>query len=270
MRVESVAIYPVKGCHRIQVDHAEVQPWGLAHDRRWLVVDAGTGVAVTQRDTAALTQVLPSITNDGIVLRTAGMDELSVPTPVGGGLIDVTVWKFTGAALLAAPAAHEWLSRALARDVRLVWLDDPTRRPVNPAYGRESDRVSFADGYPVSVANRASLSALNDLIVAADPGEAAVPITRFRSNVLISGAPAWAEDEWTGRCLRVGEVTFRVAKPNDRCLVTTIDQETGVKGHEPLRTLGRHRNVDQELRFAAYLIPDGVGTIGIGDAVRAL
>ena len=49
--------------------------------------------------------------------------------------------------------------------------------------------------------------------------------------------------------------------------MTTTDQETGVRGHEPLRTLGRHRNVNQKLLFGTNLIPDSTGPIAVGDPV---
>ncbi len=268
MHVESIAIYPVKGCHRVEIDRADVEPWGLAGDRRWLVVDAGTGVAVTLRDTTLMTQIHPSLRTGALGLRMAGLPDLTVPVPSDAPLMDVTVWRFTGPAMRAGAEADEWLSKALDRAVRLVWSDDPTRRRVNATYGTEP--VSFADGYPASLANLASLAALNDLILESDPLQARVPITRFRSNIIIAGATAWVEDKWTGGRIRVGDVPFRVAKPNDRCVVTTIDPETGEKGREPLPTLGRHRNIDQELLFAAYLIPEGPGTIAVGDPVTAL
>jgi hypothetical protein len=254
----------------VATERAEVQLWGLADDRRWLIVDARTGVAITQRDNSLLTAISPSVVGDNLVLSAPGQADITVPRPAATEFVDVTVWRFTGPAAVASPEAAQWLSRTLGTDVRLVWCDDPTRRPVNPDYAEPSDRVSFADGYPVSLANMASLAALNDLILAGDPLQAPVPVTRFRPNIVISGAPAWVEDEWTGRRIRVGEVTFRVAKPNDRCVVTTIDQETGEKGREPLRTLGRYRNVDQELLFAAYLIPHRPGAIAVGDPVTAL
>jgi uncharacterized protein YcbX len=270
VHVQTIAIHPVKGCHRVELDRADVEPWGLAGDRRWLVVDARTGIAITQRDTATLTQIQPVPTLAGLILRTPGLSDLDIDRPAGGPLLDVTVWGFTGPAMAVGGDADEWLSTALGREVRLVWCDDPTRRQVNPRYGLESDRVSFADGYPVSLATISSLGSLNDRIVESDEFQAPVPITRFRSNLVIAGAPPWVEDEWTGARIRVGEVIFRVAKPNDRCLVTTIDQETGVKGHEPLRALGRYRNIDQELRFACYLIPDGPGAVAVGDPVTPL
>ena len=270
VQVEAMAIYPVKGCHRVEVAAAVVEPWGLAADRRWLIVDAGTGVAITMRDTERLTRIFPTPKGDGLLLRMAGQPDLALAAPVAGPYVQVTVWGFTGPAMLAGDEADEWLRHALDRDVRLVWLDEPTRRGVNPSYSRPTDRVSFADGYPVSLANTASLAALNDLILKADPLQAPVPITRFRSNIVISGAPAWSEDEWIGGRIRVGDVVFRVAKPNGRCVVTTIDAETGEKGREPLRSLGRHRNVNQDLLFAIYLIPDNLGTITVGDPVTVL
>jgi uncharacterized protein YcbX len=90
-------------------------------------------------------------------------------------------------------------------------------------------------------------------------------MTRFRPNVVVSGAGPWAEDAWVGRRLRLGEVTFRAAKSCARCLVTTIDQETGEKGGQPLKMLGRHRRFDEGLLFAINLIPEGPGRLGLGD-----
>jgi uncharacterized protein YcbX len=268
VHVASIAIYPVKGCHRVEVGHAVVEPWGLAGDRRWLIVDTRTGMAVTQRDTTTLARILPAVVGDSLLLRMHGRRELMVPVPAGGAMVDVTVWSYTGLAMLAGHDADAWLSAALDRAVRLVWFDDPNGRPVDPDYAQAADRVSFADGYPVSLGNDASLAALNDLIVAAE--QAPVPITRFRPNIVVAGAAPWAEDAWTGGRIRVGAAVFRVAKPNDRCVVTTVDQETGEKGREPLRTLGRYRNVNQELLFGTYVIPDLLGTIAVGDPVSVL
>ncbi len=270
MHLAAISIYPVKGCYRVETDRAEVEPWGLAGDRRWLVIDTETRKAITQREARELIRIRPTPTPDGLVLRTGGLPDLVVPEPVGGDLIEVNVFRFTGDASPAGSAADDWLSEALQRKVRLVWLDDPTRRRVNPDYSDDADRVSFADGYPVALANLASLANLNDLIAESGSIEGPLPMTRFRPNLVIDGAPAWVEDEWSGRRIRIGEVTFRVPKPIDRCLVTTIDQESGDKGKEPLRTLGRHRNVDQDLLFATNLIPDNRGHLAVGDPVTPL
>jgi uncharacterized protein YcbX len=269
MRLAGIHTYPIKGCYRLSHDRAEVQPWGLAGDRRWLLIDPATGKALTQRDSVLLTQVHPEETVPGgdLVIRTPGSVEWSVARPTHGDLVEVTVWRSTLAARRADPLVCKAFSAFLGRPVELVWLDDPTRRPVNPAYAQPGDVVSFADGYPLLLTNAASLAMLNDWLAEAGSSEGPLPMTRFRPNLVIEGAPAWAEDDWIGGRLRVGSMVFRVPKPCDRCVVTTTDQETGVRGKEPLRTLGRYRNVDEGLMFAVNLIPDGTGTVAVGDAV---
>ena len=268
MRVASIHLYPVKSFHRVDRDAADVEPWGLAGDRRWLVTDAD-GRMLTQREEPRFTQLQPSIVDGDLVLRAAGRSELHVPAKPGE-LAEVKVFRTPVLLSRAGEAADAWLSGVLDREVHLMYLDDPTRRPVNPKYARPDDRVSLADGYPVLLANSASLGVLNDWIAESGSDEGPLPMTRFRPNVVVDGAPAWAEDDWIGRRLRLGAVTFRVAKPAARCVITTTDQETGERGREPLRTLGRYRNVEQDLLFAVSLIPDGTGGIRVGDEVSAL
>jgi uncharacterized protein YcbX len=318
MRISSIHTYPIKGCYRIDHDRVGVEPWGLAGDRRWMIVDED-GRAITQREVALLPQIRPRLVEGGLLLGTAGRPlgtadellgtagkplgtaggllgtagkplgaaggllgtadgllgtageaDLVVPEPTTGDHIDVRLFDFTITATPAGAAADDWLSGVLQCKARLVWLDDPTRRPVSPAHSQPGDRVTFADGFPVLLANVASLGALNDLIAESGSLEGPLPMTRFRPNVVVSGAPPWAEDDWTGGRIRVGDVTFRVPKPCARCVVTTTDQETGERGREPLRTLARLRNVDQRLLFATNLIPDAPGTIAVGDPVQAL
>ena len=153
---------------------------------------------------------------------------------------------------MAGPAADAWFSAYLGGPVRLVYLDDPTRRPVDPRYGRNGDVVGFADGYPLLLTSAGSLGQLGDWLAA--DGETPVPMTRFRPSVVVAGAPPWAEDGW--RRIRIGAVPFRVAKPCGRCVVTTTDQITGDRGRQPLTMLGRRRALRQkELVFGQNLIP---------------
>jgi uncharacterized protein len=277
MRLHSITTYPIKGCRRVEQQRAIVEAWGLAGDRRWMIVNQETGRRVSQRETALLTQVQPSLVGSGSVLvRTPGMADLVVDEPLDGDLIEVTVGAFAGPARPASAVADDWFSTVLGLKVRMVWLDDPRRREVHPSIGQPGDVVVFADNSPVTMVNLSSLHALNDLIAesgsiaGSGPWEGPLPATRFRPNLVIAGAPAWAEDSWVGGRLRVGEVVFRVPLGCARCLVTTTDQETGVRGAEPLRTLGRHRAIDQKLYFAAHLIPERTGPIAVGDLVEAL
>jgi uncharacterized protein YcbX len=271
LQVTDIWRYPVKSCRGERLDAAVVEPWGLSGDRRWMIVD-GAGDVVTAREYPPLVLVTPRIDGDSIRLTSPGLPELTVPVPSSEVLSPVSVH---GNGLAAAPVgdeASEWLGKIIGEPVRLVYLDDPTRRRPNPDYSQPGDRVSFADGYPLMMTTSESLAALNDLILEGRySAEGPLPMRRFRPSVVITGAPAWAEDGW--RRLRIGEVTFRVAKGCDRCVFTTIDPDTAVKGREPLITLGRHRRWDGKVWFGIQLIPDTPrpgGSISVGAPVTIL
>lgn len=265
MRLASIHTYPIKGCRGLDHDAALVEPWGLAGDRRWLLVEPD-GRALTQRTIRALTGIRPRPRSEGgLLVRAAGAADLEVPEPAGD-LVDVTVGRSTLAATAAGDAADRWFGEVLDRKVRLVWLDDPTRRPTDPEFSAPTDRVSFADAYPLLLTNRASLDALNGWILEAGALEP-LPMNRFRPNVVVGGAEPWAEDAWLGRRIRIGEVAFRAVKACSRCVVTTTDQETGERGTEPLRTLSRHRKVGSKVYFGMNLIPERPGRIAVGDPI---
>jgi len=265
MRVTSLHTYAIKGCYRTDRQSATVEPWGLAGDRRFMIVDASHRM-LTQREEPSLVRIQPTADGDTLTLRADGHHELVVDV-VAGELVDTNVHSDRLKGALVSESADAWVSSVIGRAAHLVWLDDPTRRPVEKPYAQPGDTVTFADGYPLLVANEASLHALNDWLIEEQSPEWPLPMTRFRPNVVVGGGTAWAEDDWIGRRIRIGNVMFRAPKPCDRCVVTTTDQDTGARGHEPLRTLARHRNVNQGLRFAMNLIPDETGVIAVGDDV---
>ena len=266
MRLASIHIYPMKAARAVDLDESFVEPWGLAGDRRWLLVDED-GRFISQREEPSLARVVVTCGPGGIHVSADGRTALAIAEPqAGAALAKVTVWSSTLLAAEAGPAADAWFSAYLGGPVRLVYLDDPTRRPVDPQYGRNGDVVSFADGYPLLLTSAGSLGQLGDWLAA--DGETPVPMTRFRPSVVVAGAPPWAEDGW--RRIRIGAVPFRVAKPCGRCVVTTTDQITGDRGRQPLTMLGQRRRFGQELVFGQNLIPDSGGVIRIGDPVEIL
>jgi uncharacterized protein len=231
-----------------------------------MMVDAD-GVGITQREAPQLTQLAVRPREGGLELSAPGMPSLPIDEPRAGAKAFVRVFRHKNP-VPARVAESAWSSAFLGRDVRLVWQADPTGRPID-SDAEPDDRVSLADAYPVLLANEASLSALNDWLTEA--GEEPVPMTRFRPNLVVSGADPWAEDAWLGRRLRIGAVTFRVAGACGRCRVTTIDQETGAEGRQPLRMLGVHRRFPGGLHFAINLIPYGpMGLIRLGDPVSVV
>ncbi|MFG1942941.1 MOSC domain-containing protein [Nonomuraea sp. NPDC048826] len=271
MRIGAIFFYPVKSTAGHEVAEAEVQPWGLAGDRRYVVVDE-RGEPLTAREHPILLACVAQL--DGATIKLTGphADPLRV-TPTtrrftahfGSTPVEVTD---------CGDEAAAWMTALTGRQARLAWLDDPTRRPVDPAYGRPDDRVSLADAYPLLLTSTASLARLDDWIAetAAERGEelpGPLDMRRFRPSVVVEDAgEPFAEDGW--RRLRIGEVEFRAVKGCDRCVLTTVDPDTYVKGKEPIRTLSRHRKRDGLVWFGVNLIPDGTGTIKRGDPVTIL
>lgn len=268
LSLSAINRYPVKSCRGQPLTSALVEPWGLAGDRRWMVVDAA-GDPVTSREHPRMMLVEIEFTEDGLRLSSPDLDDIVVPVPRDSDLVDVAVWRGPFAATLAE-TGHEWFAKIVGEPVRLVYLDDPTQRAPNPAFSKDTDRVSFADAYPLLLATEESLDSVNDLIaVGRNADEGPLPMARFRPNVVARGAPAWAEDGW--RRLRIGDAVFRAVKGSDRCVMTLVDPDTATRGKEPIATLARHRKWDGKVWFAMNLIPDTVGvTINVGDEVEIL
>ena len=261
--------FPIKSCRGWSVDSAVVEPWGLAGDRRWMVVDEA-GEVITAREANRLVLVRPELTSDGLRLTAPDLPPLDVPTPDPAGQVPVAIWSSQLTAATAGSEADAWFSKAIGRTARLVHLDDPTRRPTSPAFSEPEDRVSFADGYPLLVATEASLAALNDVVVERSEGaHPPLPMTRFRPNVVVAGTEAWEEDDW--RRIRIGDAVFRAVKGCARCVLTTIDPETAVRGREPIASLARVRRWDGATWFGVNLVPDTPGaTIRVDDEVEVL
>jgi uncharacterized protein YcbX len=279
VRVERLSIYPIKSTAPHDLVRVTVEPWGLAEDRRWMIVETD-GTLVTARREPTLLHVRTEVLAPGR-LRVSGAHAppLEIQARPAEPPATVSVWSTTLAASTSPPSADAWFSALLGRDVRLVWLDDPTRRQVNPAHAEPGDRVSFADGYPLLLTTWRSLGQVNDWIVelAVARGEdlaEPMPMTRFRPNVVVDGDTAFEEDGW--KRVRIGSVEFRVSEPCARCVMTTIDPVTLARGREPLRTLARHRRAGNKVLFGANLIPDGVdpaaasARIAVGDALTVL
>ncbi|MFL6164715.1 MAG: MOSC domain-containing protein [Ornithinibacter sp.] len=274
IRLDALHLHPVKSTAVRAVLHADVEPWGLAGDRRWMVVDP-TGECVTAREehrllsvTADTTATDPGVPHD-LRLSAPGVEPLDVGVPDGPAL-PVTVH---GRALegAAAPArAGAWFGTVLGRDdLRLVHVRTP--RPLNAAFGRPGEATAFADAYPITLASAASLRRLHDWVAetALERGEqpqAPLAVERFRPNLVVDGdLEPFEEDVWRG--VQVGAVEFRVVKPVDRCVMTTLDPMTLERSHEPIRTLATHRKWDGATWFAVQLVPESRGVVRVGDGV---
>lgn len=263
--LSAIWTYPLKSAAGLTPDTAVVERRGLAGDRRWMMVDA-SGTFLSQRTHPRLALIRVERASGGLRLSAPDQPSLDVPRPgPSAPRQTVTVWGDDVEAAVAHDDAHAWCAAHLKTDVRLVYMPEAARRTLDAAYAvGDDDIVSFADGYPLLLANAASLADLNARL------DAPLPMNRFRPNLVVDEAEAWAEDTW--RRLRVGKVVLRVVKPCGRCAVTTIDQHTATRGKEPLKTLAtfRRRSETGKVYFGWYLIPEMTGCIHTGDSVEVL
>jgi uncharacterized protein YcbX len=258
VKIEQLFIHPIKSCAALPVREARVTARGLEHDRRWMLTN-DEGEFLTQRTLPEMALVQVAIDGERLAVRREGHPPLFLPfVHDDGPRLEVEVW---GDRVQAVRHEHgsDWFARVLGGRVQLVCMPDDSRRVVDPDYARDGDIVSFADGFPILVVNRASLEALGD----------GIDVRRFRPNVVVSGAAAWAEDEW--RALAIGGDAFvlRTPKPCARCQIPGVDPDSAAITKEPLRTLARLRTRDNKALFGINAIPDGEGIIRVGDAVVA-
>ena len=123
---------------------------------------------------------------------------------------------------------------------------------------------NFPDGYPLLVCTLASLADLNRRL------PSALPMNRFRPNIVLDGTTAWEEDQI--KELRIGDAGLKLVKACTRCAVTGIDQQEGRKGLSPLPVLQEFR-FDAQQRGVTFgqnaRVARGAGSLlRVGDAVQ--
>lgn len=262
MQLSQLYVYPIKSARGIALQEARLTPRGLEHDRRFMLVDH-LFQFVTQRQLPQMARLVPSIAAD--VLRVHWEQEsLELPLhPDGGDPIRVRVWRDTVPALDQGDAASAFFSAALEQPVRLVYMPDTSERQVDLSYAVAGDQVSLADGFPYLVANEDTLADLNARL------ESPVPMQRFRPNLVVAGAPAYAEDSW--REISIGETRFALKKPCTRCVIITTDQETGERHpREPLKTLASYNTWQGKPVFAQNALWRAGARLRLGDPVGVL
>lgn len=246
------------------MDQAELQGRGIKYDRRWMLVDE-SGNFITQRSFPVLAMIKVSI--EGEFLQVAFKErkhQIPLHTIAAGEPVEVKVWDDFVPGFPTAEADHQWFSDILNSNVRLVAMLDQSIRPVDPRYAVDkTEEVSFADGYPFLVIGENALHTLNSRI----EGEP-LKMDRFRPNLVFSGGEPHEEDSWEE--FKIGNCDFYGVKPCARCQMTTIDQQTGVVGKEPLKTLSAYRKIGNKILFGQNCLLKSGDMIRIDDEITVL
>lgn len=266
MTIQSLWEFPVKSLAGNAVSTLHLHPLGATNDRRWMLVDE-TGRFISQREHPQLCRIQAQVAgNDLILTHLDNGQQLTIANARAerGALVPVTVWDDTFTARLVPSATVSDLSDLVGIPCRLVYMATDSHRPLDPDFALADERVSFADGFPYLITNQASVDVLSGHY------GSEVAMLRFRPNIVVTGAAAFAEDDW--KTLHIGNATFRLPKPCARCIVVTVDPQTAEQQPTVLQRLADLRTVNRKIQFGmnACWLGDGHGTIAVGDAVRKI
>ncbi|MEE4217884.1 MAG: MOSC N-terminal beta barrel domain-containing protein [Xanthomonadales bacterium] len=276
IEIANLTVYPVKSMKGITQESAVLTPKGLEHDRRFMVVRAD-GSFVTQRDMPLMALVDTGFEPGGLLMSRDGFGCIFVPFDGEvGKRIQTRVWKDECETTDQGEDVSNWLTEALESNerLRLVSMARHFVRPQGKPDKLGTDtRTLFADAAPFLVANENSLDQLNQELLSR--GQQAVPMNRFRPNIVISGLPAFTEH---GHSRLTGtHYALRLCYPCERCVVTTIDQSTGRKNPdwEPYKTLRDINPMPGTKKAPAFgqnaVLGSGAGqTIQLGDRLGAV
>jgi uncharacterized protein YcbX len=261
--VSNLTYYPIKACRGFDIAASQVERMGLTDDRRMMVVTPD-GDFLTQREHPKLALVTPTLNNGSVTLSAPNFDSLQFEIQKSGAEMSVNIWKSKGVhAIDQGNETAQWFSSWLNASARLVHVDERFKRKVSASHAiSDKDHTGFADGYPILIVSEESLRDLNSKL------GAALPMNRFRPNIVVKNCEPFAEDMW--KRIRIGNVEMALVKPCARCVVTTTDQVTLEKNKEPLKTLSKYRMREGGAMFGMNVIPLNKGGIQIGMSVEVL
>lgn len=283
LTILSLHSYPVKSCAGLTHTEIDLTEAGLAFDREWVIVDR-QGVFMTQRQYARMALIQPALANGILSLNAPGMPALAIspaPSTPAPPPVSVRIWGSDTLGLDEGDTVAQWLGQFLDTPCRLLRVHPLAQRIASPdhvnAWRRKHSDIApafpaqhqfgFADGFPFLVANQGSLDELNRQLLA--NGQPAVPMNRFRPNIVLQGLDAYEEDYLAS--MRIGAMTFAFVKRCARCPIPNIDQATAISAPEPGLTLAAHRRFPEGVLFGVNAVVAGAGAgsrLAIGDQVE--
>ena len=184
-----------------------------------------------------------------------------------------------------APRLLAWTARYPDAADDAVALDAPPEAElVDPAgrrhrWGSRDLEAAFEEdlGRPVALVRRATgiLDLPDSVLVTTEASHRAVQgalgteldLRRYRTNVHLElGLDAFAEAGWEGRVLHVGDATFDLLHPCERCVIPTIDPDTRRKWPGMLKHLDRAH----ETCFGINARVVAGGRLDVGEAVAVV
>jgi uncharacterized protein YcbX len=258
-------LYPIKSCGGLSLNEASIANSGLMsgllHDRQWMVVDAA-GAYVTQRTCPQMARIMPRLAGHMLEVSAPGQASIKVPLalPDADSARTVQIWGDHVQAYDCGDEVARWFSVALGIPCRLVRSPLEAQRNADPKWTGGVDAPTlFSDGFPILVISEASLADLNGRLV--QQGRSALPMNRFRPNIVIDGVEAFDEDY--AATIAIGDLVLKPVKPCPRCPIPSVNQVTGQIGPDPLDILRTYR-VDAKVNGGITFGMNAVVHVGAG------
>lgn len=291
--VESLSVFPIKSCaaYKIPADVCwEVGPKGLAWDREWCLVHAGTNVALSQKKFPRMALLRPEIDLVKRVLKVYSDSEANglvsfdisldfEHTSIGhigscdrttnkssivcGESVDIEV--YTSREIMAFFTDILGVPCTLARfpksgTVRQAQVRIPGRVQGKPA--KETGRsITLANESPILLVSRSSVNRLNEQIKHNSRVGKAVAAASFRGNIVVAEElelgqkeTPYAEDDWES--VSIGNDPknhFDVLGPCQRCQMVCVDQKNAERRQEPFSTLAKTRRRHGRVWFGMHM-----------------
>jgi uncharacterized protein YcbX len=257
--ITDINCYPVKSLKGIALNQSFVDIIGLRNDRQWMLANP-QGKFISQRDFPVMATIRTRIAESGILCSFKYRDvakEILLPFEMYELSEEaVSVWNSDFIAAGTGTKYDDWFSEIIGQSCKLMYMKKPGARIKKLNVSPYSVPLRFPDGYPILIANEASLEDLNSRI------EKPVSKSRFRANIWLKNLPPWQEE--TLDEFKIGYLTFKMLKPCARCVMINIDQETGNRSKEPLNTLSAFRKSGNHVYFGMNAICLGEGIIKKG------
>jgi uncharacterized protein YcbX len=264
LSISHLYVYPIKSLGGIELTEARLTDRGIEHDRRWMLVDENNRF-LTQREFPQMALLRTAIHANELTVYEKGNEADTIRVnlyPTETATLRVQVWDDVVEAIVMEDEINQWFSAKLNRVCKLVYMPDASQRKVDADYALNNELTGFSDAFPVLMIGQASLDDLNSRLTTA------VPMNRFRPNIVFTGGTAFEED--TMQHFRINGIDLYAVKPCARCVVTTTDQETGIIAKEPLKTLASYRTGNNKVYFGQNILYKQEGIIRVGDELNVL
>ncbi len=209
MHIDQIMRYPVKSLSAEEINHCTLEPGqGLPFDRKWALARPGSEASGSP-DWFPKSNFLVLASDKDMAMVRSHFDEIT------NRLTFEAPGELHGEGKMDTDEGRSAIAGGIAKHLGLDDSGTPTLKEA-----KDIGYFDTTDG-PISLLNMESVRAVEKLLSKKlDP-------LRFRMNLILEGVEAWAETNWVGKQIKIGEAVLEITKETGRCIATHINPSTG-------------------------------------------